>query len=215
MARPPDGFCSELEVKFLIPSPEDGEAVVAAVGRLGWQAEPLPVRRIEDTYLDTPDGRLRRAGLACRLRRENDRCLVTVKMDGTVAGPMHARPEWEEELAPDSSGLDAIRGGAVAECVAEVVGQTPLDVVMTVVTTRRPSCLRSAGGTLVELAIDDTEAAAPGSPRRCRFAEVELELKHGDPEELAMLAAGLQDELGLEPSTMNKLRRAADVLEVF
>jgi uncharacterized protein YjbK len=55
----------------------------------------------DNRFFDTPDRRLRRAALNLRLRRENDRLLMTCKGRGGIgAAGEHRHTEWEEWLDP-------------------------------------------------------------------------------------------------------------------
>ena len=202
----------EIEAKYLVESVDRLDAVLTVVRRLGWEVQAEPVRRIVDTYVDTADGRLRGSGAACRHRRQNDRHYVTLKQRGAKVGAVHTREESEHELSEPPADAAAIRHGPLAAALAPMVGGEPLGQVLSLSTTRQPFVLRSTDGVAVELVMDDVRGAAPGSDRTCVFCEIELELKQGDQTAIGALTERLEQQLGLAPSDMNKLRRAAALL---
>lgn len=67
----------------------------------------------DNRFFDTADRRLRRAALNLRLRRENDRLLMTCKGRGGIgAAGEHRHTEWEEWL--DASRWSAIERGVLS-----------------------------------------------------------------------------------------------------
>jgi triphosphatase len=78
-------------------------------------------RSVSSVYYDTPEQRLRRAGIALRLRRDGARWLQTLKSESTANGGLAARAEWET----------AVRRGALdlrAFPAAEIKAATGLDL---------------------------------------------------------------------------------------
>ena len=76
----------EIEAKFCIPN-EDMFQRLLQVGVLGgYRLGELSVKDLDDRYLDTPEQAILAQGYACRLRREGDRYLATVKGLGGVGG---------------------------------------------------------------------------------------------------------------------------------
>jgi len=67
----------------------------------------------DNRFFDTPDRRLRRAALNLRVRRENERLLLTCKGRGSIgASGEHQHTEWEEWL--DATRWTTIEQGIVA-----------------------------------------------------------------------------------------------------
>jgi uncharacterized protein YjbK len=87
----------EIELKWALDAAAHTALGLALERQLG------PPRRLEqdNRFFDTPDRRLRRGLLNLRLRRENDRLLMTCKGRGGL-GPdgEHRHREWEEWLDP-------------------------------------------------------------------------------------------------------------------
>ena len=79
----------EREIKFSL-TPE----AARRVGRQVRSAGPWRRRMVSSAYYDTSNERLRRAGVALRLRRDGTRRLQTLKVDSGAAG-FSSRAEWE------------------------------------------------------------------------------------------------------------------------
>src|SRR3546814_9035383 len=56
------------------------------------------VKQLENVYYDTVDLRLRRRGLAFRIRRDGNRFIQTVKAGDTAASAVLSRGEWEGKV---------------------------------------------------------------------------------------------------------------------
>jgi triphosphatase len=70
----------------------------AAVRRVARQVRPAGAwrrRMVSNVYYDTANQRLRRAGVALRLRRDGARHLQTLKAETSGAAGFSARAEWE------------------------------------------------------------------------------------------------------------------------
>ena len=64
----------------------------------GLTIEPRPTHTIDDTYLDTEDWRLRRAGFALRLRDVPGRAEATLKDLAPASDSLRSRREFNEPL---------------------------------------------------------------------------------------------------------------------
>lgn len=171
----------EVELRFQVPA--EARADVAA--EMARRAANLEHRTLAAIYLDTPDRRLARAGIAWRLRREGRRWIQTLKGGGASSlerfehevirpGPVH-----EARLHAGTSVGDrlvAILGQAQAEGI-DVGARFRTEVRRTV---RR---LRTRGA-VVEVCFDEGRLLANESTQRIR--ELEFELVSGSA--LAMLA---------------------------
>ena len=79
----------EREIKFSL-TPEAARRVARQVRPAG----PWRRRMVSNAYYDTANERLRRAGVALRLRRDGKRRLQTLKVESAAAG-LSTRAEWE------------------------------------------------------------------------------------------------------------------------
>jgi triphosphatase len=192
----------EREIKFSL-TPEAARRVARQVVR---RAGPWRRRMVSNAYYDTAKERLRRAGVALRLRRDGNRRLQTLKVDADGAG-FSTRAEWE---------MPAPRGrlDVAAFPREEILAATGLDVAR-LARQLRPRfetrfARRSApvivdGATRAEISIDHGYVAA--GERREPISEVELELKAGDAASLLRYAGQLAKPLGLALEFESKAER--------
>jgi uncharacterized protein YjbK len=98
----------EIELKWAL----DAEAHAALAERLTQALGAARLLEQDNRFFDTSDRRLRRAALNLRLRRENDRVLMTCKGRGGIgADGEHRHSEWEEWL--DATQWEVISRGQV------------------------------------------------------------------------------------------------------
>jgi triphosphatase len=146
-------------------------------------------------YFDTDKHKLRRHGLALRVRRIGDRYIQTIK--ATHNFNILARDEWESEIADGEPDLQQARRTALDRFLTgkfrrKLKSQFETRVRRTVFPLERD-------GAVIELALDvgtiETRAAS------MRLCEVELELKRGDKtllfEVARLIARALPAQLAL------------------
>jgi triphosphatase len=173
----------EIELKFQLP-PARRAAVLRAV-----KSAETASTRLRARYFDTPDRRLAKAGVALRLRQENDAWVQTLKARGEGA---LSRLEHEVALGPQAGTpqLDIGRhaGTPAGAALAAALGKqaAALHVIFETDVLRIHRLVRS-GGAAVELALDIGELQA-GAARQ-PLHELEFELKQGPVQGLIELAA--------------------------
>src|SRR4249920_1256454 len=92
----------------------------------GFTIEPRPGRTIYDTYLDTDDWRIHRAGFALRLRDLPGRAEATLKDLAPGSNGLRIRREINEALpAAEQAALEQ-SSGPVSARIHDVVGTRPL-----------------------------------------------------------------------------------------
>jgi triphosphatase len=191
----------EREIKFSL-TPEAARRVSRHVRRAG----PWRRRMVSNAYYDTANERLRRAGVALRLRRDGKRRLQTLKVEADGAG-FSTRAEWEVPAPNGRLDVNAFPR-------EEILAATGLDVAR-LARKLRPRfetrfARRSApvivdGATRAEISIDRGYVAA--GERREPINEVELELKAGEPASLLRYAGQLAKPLGLALEFESKAER--------
>ncbi|HYN47477.1 MAG TPA: CYTH domain-containing protein, partial [Candidatus Nanopelagicales bacterium] len=161
--------------------------------------------QVEDRYLDTADGALRRAGWAVRLRRGPAMTILSVKSTTPAADALHRREELE---GPAGLSLDphAWPPSPARSLVLEHAGDAPLLEVVTVRQLRRTRTLADETAE-VELSIDEV-AVVSGGRVVDRFVELEAELRRGPATALDALAAVFADDPDLTAEPASKLERA-------
>ena len=176
--------------------------------------EPLPTQQLHDTYLDTEDWRVFRAGFALRLREKSERRKGHV--EATLKGLRSAREEVAdrreitERLSEGRPKALAQAVGPVGSRVRDVTGVRPLRTLFDVRTARQRFAVRSrnAAAAVGEIALDEARFsrgnAHNGHRRPMVLTRVELEASGPDAGVLERLAERLCAECGLHPARENK-----------
>ena len=191
----------EREIKFRLPA--------AAARRLWRLANAAGTRRrnVTSIYYDTSNERLRRSGIALRLRRDGAKWLQTLKLESSAAAGFSARAEWE--MPAQRGRLDV---GAFPR--EEIMAATGLDVTRLATQlrpmfetrfTRRSGVINIDSATRAEISVDRGYVAA--GERREAISEIELELKAGNPPALLSYASRLAKPLALELEFESKAER--------
>jgi triphosphatase len=161
-------------------------------------------QRLRTVYFDTQKYDLHRAGLSLRLRRQNGRCLQTVKADQRVASGLSNPIESEAAIKSDEPDLASIADKKIRRAVEKATHGSALHPVFETVVQRTTRTIE-AKDSAVELALDKGEVRA-GTARK-KFREVELELKSGGAEGLLVAGETLLGESKPEPSVRSKAER--------
>ena len=125
---------------------EGGEAgaLAAAQSTTDIAYRPQGPRAIADTYFDTADWRLHRAGLTLRLRSENGAHAVTMKTTEAAVDGLRIRTEIEDPLP--SSDLQSLltSEGRAGAWVRALTGSQPLRPLFSLQSTRQAYAIRKA-----------------------------------------------------------------------
>ena len=205
---PSDAVPIEVELKFRMTDAATGERLIAGDELDGFTAlGPAETTKVEDRYVDTPDGALTAAGYAGRLRTSERGTVITLKGLRRIddGGVVHRREELEGEAVegepaaswPESAARDAVVG---------LAGDQPLGEIARIRQSRRKR-LYGRDGAVVEVSVDDVSVIAGGEIVE-RFAELELELREGEEAALEPLVDLLNEIEELVPAQTSKLERA-------
>lgn len=172
----------EIEVKL-----EASPSILRAAFAQAFGAAQTRAKTFETTYFDTADNVLSRAGMALRVRRIGRKRVMTFKWPLTGAEGAFTRGEAEAattnaEPQPDLLGPDA------AKMIFDVIADAPLEPRSQTIFRRRTALIEQ-GDSRIEAALDEGRILANG--RTARIAELELELKSGDPTAAFDLASRL------------------------
>ncbi len=167
------------------------------------------VRLIENVYYDTVGFDLRRRGLALRVRRMGRRCVQTLKTESLPgAASLLSRGEWEIPAPGGTPDLEALAAAGAGHFL-EGLAVAELRPVFTTRVRRHRSVLDLTDGTgrpsVVEIAFD--QGTLEAGPETMPLAEIELELKAGDPAALYGLALELSEAADLRIGTESKSDR--------
>ena len=185
----------EFEIKFDL-SAGVTPALEKALAGLGGE---IAVRTLRSTYYDTAGADLAKAGFSLRLRDDGRNKVQTLKRAGRGA---FDRGEWESPAHGPAPDLDAAGFGPVRD-ILDKAG--PLSPRLGNRIERRQRTVERDGA-VIEIALDQGETEAGG--RRAALAELELELKAGDPLALFALARALSAATPLRLSFETKAARA-------
>ncbi len=161
-------------------------------------------RRLVDSYLDTADWRIARAGFVVRTRRRGRHDEITLKDTRPAEGSgLRQRLEVTEVLPP--SGVAAlVPDGPVGRRLHAIVGTHPLREVLQVRTRRRPFALRVGGIDAAEVALDDTMIVVGGGQRPTQLRRVEVEVRAEWLDALEPIVEQLRASCGLQPARLSK-----------
>jgi CHAD domain-containing protein len=162
--------------------------------------------QIFDTYLDTEDWRIHRAGYALRLRSEDGRSEATLKSLRSRSTEMADRRELSEALETRESGSIARSKGPVGMRVQAVSGAHPLQPLFEVRTSRQRYAVHAANEAkpLGEIALDDTVISRPHGQPQTSMQRVEVEALTDAHESLRALVKALRSGCALESAADNK-----------
>lgn len=156
---------------------------------------------LEARYYDTVDGKLRQAGLAYRIRRENEKWVATIKGGGSSEGGLHSRLEVNELVGGPEPDLSVFSGHGLLQ---QALTSEPLHALLITRFTRNVIVIDSHGST-IEVAADRGEIIA--GKKQSAISEIELELKAGCTAELLLAGAKLAERFALVLEPRSKFAR--------
>jgi CHAD domain-containing protein len=155
----------------------------------GFSLGPATVLSIADTYYDTDDWRLCRAGYALRVRQTGHEREATMKQLAAARDGRHQRRELTTPLAiatarTETEGprprsvIDRLEG-LLAERIHAVAGTHPVRPIVELRTRRRRVTIARDGRAVGELALDVTSVPGADATVSARFHRVEVEVAPG------------------------------------
>jgi triphosphatase len=172
----------------------------------GLVLEPRSTLQIFDTYLDTDDWRIHRAGFALRIRSESGKSEATLKSLHSASAEVADRRELSETL--ENSESDSIRQsiGPVGTRVHAVSGAHALLPLFEVRTSRQRFSIRreDEAKQLGEIALDETVISRPHGEPQTSMQRVEVEALTEAHEPLQSLVKTLRGDCALEAASDTK-----------
>jgi triphosphatase len=162
-----------------------------------------PPQRIVDSFLDTDDWRMARAGFIVRTRRRGRDDEITLKATG--AAPAGGPPQHLQvtETLPED-GVDGLgTAGPVGRRVHAVAGRRPLRPVLQARTRRRSFSLRVGPEDAGEIALDDTLLVVGNGQRPMQLRRVEVVLRPEWAGALRAIVEQFRAACGLQPATLS------------
>jgi CHAD domain-containing protein len=161
-----------------------------------------PPQRLIDSYLETADWRMARAGFVLRTRCRGQKDEINLKT--TRTGEANGGRELEVSEDFPAAGLAALGPeGPVGRRVHAVAGRQPLRPVLQVRTRRIPFSLRVDGIEAAEIALDDTEIVVGNGQRPMQLRRVAVEVIPQWVDVLEPLVRQLRSNCGLRPATLS------------
>lgn len=196
----------EIEAKYQLTAPVTPEQIEA----LDWTPYQLGQRETidqHDTFFDTPQRAISQTRHAVRLREGGRTLVVTLKGPGMVEAGVHSREEIEEP-----TGDRAPQGWPtpIRERLRQLIGEQPLEPLLSVQNLRRTWALLHEGVVIGEVALD--EGTIRAGERHEPMHELEIELKGGAREDLAVVGALVQRQLPAQPEDRSKFHRGFALL---
>ena len=182
----------------------------AADGAGGVSITPAPTINHVDTYLDTNDRRLDRAGYSVRLRKSAPRPTeATLKsLDGARPDALRIRRELTEEVESDEPAAVGSAPGPVGEHVRALIASRKLVPLFDLQTRRRVFGLTAGESPSGEVVLDETAIRNPDGRLLSRLRRVEVEVPERAVEAVTPLVQSLQRACGLQPAALSKYESA-------
>lgn len=192
----------EIELKLTLP-PGAAKLRPVALRRLLAAPAPARIQALDTTYFDTPDFWLKQQGMALRVRRVGAKRIQTLKVPNRGLDGLQSYLEIEAEIKGNRPTLSAVTD---AKLRRRLERHGVVEKLHPVFTTRfdRATWLITRGDSQIEVALDigniDTKTA------KTPIAEIELELKSGQPVELLHCAERLAEDI---PARLGLATKAA------
>ena len=187
----------EIEAKFRAPDADLLNRLGDATHLAGYPVFAGRTEQLSDTYLDTEQWQMLKAGYACRRRLVEDRTLITVKRVRSAENAadaddaVHRREELEVDLSVDAPPSEWPDSEARIRVLETIDGQ-PLVEKLSLSQNRSTRWVGTIDRPVAEISLDEVQLEPSGTV----YHEVELELMEaGTEDDLAALVQRTTDRL--------------------
>jgi triphosphatase len=172
----------------------------------GLVLEPRATQQIFDTYLDTKDWRIHRAGFALRIRSGSGKPEATLKSLHSASAEFADRLELNETLENTQTHSIQHSIGPVGARVQAVSGARALQPLFELRTSRQRFAIRREDQVqqLGEIALDETTISRPHGAPETYMQRVEVEALTDSHEPLRLLVKTLRSDCALEAASDTK-----------
>ncbi len=192
----------EIELKLTLP---DGAAIrPAALRKLLAAPTRATAMKLATTYYDTADCWLKNHGMALRVRHVGNQRIQTLKAPGTVLDGLQSFAEYEAPIEGNRPRLEAISDAKLRRRLDRAGVMTRLRPIFTT-SFERNAWLVRRGESQVEVALDIGSISSKAT--EIPLAEIELELKAGQPVDLFQFAERLVEDIPARLGLMTKAAR--------
>ena len=161
-------------------------------------------------YFDTEDGDLRDAGIAYRIRHENERITATIMWDINTEEDVHAREEFNlvinDERFAENPDIEVFKSSDAYDVLHNAAGDKKLVKTIEMKFDRKQVKINT-GKTISALSIDQG-FIEDSSGQPVPVCEMELEWYYGDEDEFMNVASYLSEKYNLVSENTSKLQRA-------
>jgi len=197
---------SEIELKLGLPNLELSSEIMKDKNILKYsEIEILETKVFEAIYLDTQNGDLNKGGFAFRIRKEGEQWVATVKTKGSSIAGLHKREEWDRVIDSPIPSIEYFEDFVIFQDLKDSLGNNELISLFITKFERGIINLNIENRSKIELAMDIGEIIV--GDKRELIAEVELELKSGNIEDLNLIGNYLVDKYKLIPEDKSKYHR--------
>jgi triphosphatase len=165
----------------------------------------FPGRRLQNTYYDTADYRLRERGIAVRLRQVGGKWLQTIKTEGRVTAGLHERPEWESETTANTFDFSSLQDTELKSLLEKTLAGATLQPMFSTDFNRLSRVLQLSDGAQCEFCIDRGKIIA--GDKEAAISELELEMIAGHPVGLFDFVRSLLEHVPLKLARDSKAAR--------
>jgi triphosphatase len=197
----------EIELKFIV-NPAELDSLRNTLNSLESQhSEP---RQLLNIYYETADNQLRRHDMGLRIRGDNGRYEMTMKIAGRVTGGLHQRPEYNVELSKAELDLSLLPKEVWPEGLSPDDLQSQLNPLFST-DFAREKWVVTHGKSRIELALDlgEVKAGELSEP----LCELELELLEGETADVLAFAKQLVAQPGLRQGSLSKAARGYHLVQ--
>ncbi|MFB0712345.1 inorganic triphosphatase [Buttiauxella noackiae] len=197
----------EIELKFIV-NPAELDSIRNKLNSLeSRHSEP---RQLLNIYYETADNHLRRHDMGLRIRGDNGRYEMTMKIAGRVTGGLHQRPEYNVELSKAELDLSLLPKEVWPEGLSPDDLQSRLNPLFST-DFAREKWVVTHGKSRIELALDLGEVKAGDLAEP--LCELELELLEGETADVLALAKQLVAQPGLRQGSLSKAARGYHLVQ--
>ncbi|MCK9519208.1 MAG: CHAD domain-containing protein [Dehalococcoidia bacterium] len=179
-----------------------------SAGVPGYAVASAGTRELRDTYFDTPDWRLHRAGFTCRVRDKGDGLELTLKSMAEAKGAVRTRRELTEPVAAGAPECLHAAPGPCGEIIRAFAGNQRLAPLFTLEQRRDVYRLCDEAGEVAEIALDETAIPLGFGEEPARLVRVEVEVVPGGLGRAERFVEAFVASCGLQPAPVSKFQAA-------
>lgn len=164
--------------------------------------------KMHAVYFDTANQDFRKAGIAYRIRYENDRITATIKWDNHVREGLHAREEFNlvvnDDRFAEAPDIKAFESSDAYDVLCRAAGDQKLIKYVEMDFTRKLIKI-DTGASISALSFD--QGVIHGVSGDIDVLEMEVEWYYGNEDDFVGISQQLADKFNLIPEDLSKLQR--------